>query len=302
MIAERLDSQFRIGDRLRITEAKAGFPMVAINTPLARAVISVYAGQVLSYQPHDQEADLLFLSDGAYYQPGKAIKGGVPVCWPWFGPDPDGRGRPGHGFVRNRPWTLRDVAEEQGGAITVRLGLVDTAETREIWDHAFDLELDVRVGTTLDMALVTRNRGGSPFSLSQGLHTYFRVGDINRVTVTGLAGHRFIDKMDGGLEKTQDGAVTIAGEVDRIYTGVVGPLAIEDRGLGRKIAISTAGSASAVIWNPWQATAKSMADLGDEDYRTLLCVETTNAGPDVVSVPADGEHRLSAVYEASALS
>jgi glucose-6-phosphate 1-epimerase len=152
------------------------------------------------------------------------------------------------------------------------------------------------------VALTTRNRGNTPFTLSQGLHTYFRVGAIGQVTVAGLDGARYIDKMDGSAEKVQEGAVAITGEVDRIYTGISTPLAIEDRALGRRIDIMPTGSASAVVWNPWEATARSMADLGDDDYRVLLCVETTNAGPDVVDVAPDTEHRLGATYSIAPLA
>lgn len=301
MDIERMNAEFAIEEQLTISAGPGGFPMLQIETGAARATISLYAGQVLAYRPAGQAEDLLFLSEKAYYAAGKAIKGGIPVCWPWFGPDPEGQGRPAHGFVRNRPWNLLATEARPDGSIQVRLGLSDTEETRTIWPHAFELEIEIVVGATLETALVTRNRGEAPFVLSQALHTYFRVGEIDRVRVLGLEGTTYIDKMDGGLEKPQAGAVLIDREVDRIYTGVAGHLTIEDSGLGRRIGIDTAGSASAVVWNPWAATAAAMADLDDEDYRSLLCVETTNAGPDLIEVAPGGEHRMSATYSVSAL-
>lgn len=290
-----LARRFGIDNRVSVTEGRGGLVMVEVTTDHATAVISSYAGQVLSYRPRGQR-DLLFLSESAYYAAGKAIKGGVPICWPWFGPDPEGKGRPGHGFVRNRQWDLLGAEARADGSVRVSLGLGDTEETRAVWPHAFSLGLEVTVGASLEVALITRNRGVAPFDLSQGLHTYFRIGDIARTRVFGLEGCAYLDKMEGGVEKRQTGAVTITAETDRVYTGVTGPLEIDDGGLDRRIRITSTGSASAVVWNPWAATAKAMADLGDDDYLRMICVETTNAGPDVIRLAAGAEHRLTACY------
>ncbi|MEW5728725.1 MAG: D-hexose-6-phosphate mutarotase [Pseudomonadota bacterium] len=291
-----LNQRFGIAGTAAVTLGKGGFPLVEVTVPGARAVISAYAGQVLSYQPDGQE-DLFFLSSKAFWADGKAIKGGVPVCWPWFGPDPEGKGRPGHGFVRNRAWDLRAVEALDDGRVQVRVGLTESDATRAIWPYAFDLEVAVTVGAGgIDTALTTRNTGAEPFPLTQGLHTYFRVGDIAAVKVHGLEGTTYIDKMDNGAAKTQDGPVTIAREVDRIYTGVARDLAIEDAGLRRTIRIRASGSASAVVWNPWDVTAAGMADLEPNDYLRMICVETTNAGSDVVTVEPGGSHTLAATY------
>ncbi|GAB6053530.1 D-hexose-6-phosphate mutarotase [Magnetospira thiophila] len=290
MTIDQLNTDFGIAGKLTLVEGPGGLTMLDVSTALATARVSPYAGQVLAYRPTGQTEDLLFLSQQAYYAPGKAIKGGLPVCWPWFGPDPDGLGRPGHGFVRNRAWSLLSTAERPDGTIEIRLGLSDTEETRAIWPHSFELELRAIIGATLEVALITRNRGTEAFPLTQALHSYFRVGDIAQARVLGLEGCTYIDKMDNSTEKPQAGAVTISGETDRIYTGVGPHLSIEDQALGRTLALTSQGSASAVVWNPWAATAQAMADLGDDDYKSMLCVETTNAGPDVVTVAPGGEH------------
>jgi glucose-6-phosphate 1-epimerase len=295
MDIQGLNARFAIAGKVAVIEGDGGFPMVAVTTPAASALVSVYAGQVLSFRPAGAE-DLFFLSDKAFYADGKAIKGGVPICWPWFGPDPDGKGRPGHGFVRNRMWTLRGVEELPDGRIHIRVGLADSEETRAIWPHGFDVELQATIGESLETALVTRNTGTTPFSLSQGLHTYFKVGDASRATVEGLDGVSYVDKMDGGAVKTLAGPVTITGETEMLVTGAPAAMEINDPAMGRAIRIRSQGSASAVIWNPWAKTGGAMADLEPEDYLRLLCVETTNAGPDTVTVPPGGVHRLAAVY------
>lgn len=295
MTVHDLARRFNIDGSVAITEGKGGLAMIDITTDHATALVSPYGGQVLSFRPKGGE-DLLFLSESAYYAPGKAIKGGMPVCWPWFGPDPEGKGRPGHGFMRNRLWDVLSTEVLADGRIRVCLGLTDNAETHFVWPHSFGLRLEVTIGEALDVALVTRNSGTAPFDLTQALHTYFRIGDIARTRVLGLEDCRYIDKMDGGAEKVQDGAVTITGETDRIYTGVTGKLRIDDEALGRRILIDSTGSASAVVWNPWQATAKAMADLGDDDYQRMICVETTNAGPDIIHLAPGAEHRLTVCY------
>lgn len=299
MNIERLNRDFGIADQLAIGAGEGGLPMVQVSNNLAHAQISLYAGQVLSYCPAGQGEDLLFLSGQAYYAAGKAIKGGIPICWPWFGPDPDGKGRPAHGFVRNREWQLLATAALTDGSTRVRMGLSAGDDSRALWPHSFELELEVTVGDSLRTVLTSRNLGSESFPLTQALHTYLRVGDIDRVTVDGLQGHCYIDKMDGGAEKVQQGLLTIDGEVDRIYTGVGADLAVDDPALGRRIDIHSNGSASAVVWNPWEVTAASMADLGDDDYRSMLCVETCNAGSDVITVAPGAEHSLGAEFRLS---
>ncbi|WML88980.1 D-hexose-6-phosphate mutarotase [Thiothrix subterranea] len=272
-------------------------PMINVSNDHADAVISVYAGQVLSFTPKGA-ADVLFVSDKAYYVEGKAIKGGVPICWPWFGADPEGKGRPAHGFMRNRMWSEWETRENADGSTTVILGVESSPETLAIWPHAFRLAMEITVGKTLQLALVTRNTGDAAFTITQAMHTYFAVGDIAQTTVTGLEGTQYLDKAaDGnGATKQQDGAISINSEVDRIYLGVAAEQAIVDGALNRTIRITSSGNKTAVAWNPWAKIAAGMADLQDDDYTRFVCVETTNAADDVVEVVAGAEFRLVAEY------
>ncbi|UJS23823.1 D-hexose-6-phosphate mutarotase [Thiothrix winogradskyi] len=280
----------------RVT-GNGGLPMINVSNDHADAVISVYAGQVLSFTPKGA-ADVLFVSDNAYYAEGKAIKGGVPICWPWFGADPEGKGRPAHGFMRNRMWSEWETRENADGSTTVVLGLESSPETLAIWPHAFRLAMEITVGKTLQLALVTRNTGDAVFTITQAMHTYFAVGDIAQTTVTGLEGTQYLDKAaDGnGGTKQQDGAISINSEVDRVYFGIPAELAIVDGALKRTIRITSSGNKTAVVWNPWAKIAAGMADLQDDDYTRFVCVETTNAADDVVEVAAGAEFRLVAEY------
>jgi glucose-6-phosphate 1-epimerase len=296
MNLESLNSNFAIDGQLEFVEGQGGLILVKIRNALGEALVSTYAGQVLNYRPTGEEEDLLFLSGRAYFEDGKAIKGGVPVCWPWFGPDPQGLGRPAHGFVRNRQWDVIATEQLQDGSTRLVLGLESNDETRAIWANEFQLRIAIRVGASLKIELMTSNQGESAFELTQALHTYFNVGDIQRVQVLGLEGRQYIDKTDAGTEKSQSGPVVIEGEVDRIYKAVAGDLIIDDRQLGRRIRIGSGGSNSAVVWNPWVEIAAQMGDLADEDYRRLLCVETTNAADDLVSVNPGDTYSLVAEY------
>ncbi len=296
MSIDQLNTDYSIAGHLTFAAGNGGFPMIHIDNGQAKALISVYSGQVLSFQPATETADVMFLSEKAYYAEGKAIKGGVPICWPWFGPDPEGLGRPSHGFVRNRLWNVVTTSTTPEGATQVILGLQDTEETRAMWPQAFELTIAITIGTTLTVELITRNLGDKAFPLTQAFHTYFLVGDINRVQVLGLENSQYLDKVDGGVEKTQVGAVVAVGEVDRIYLDVTNELVIDDSSLNRRIRIKSSGSKSAVVWNPWVKIAASMADLDDSDYQRLICVETTNAATDIVEVPAHGEFSLTAIY------
>jgi glucose-6-phosphate 1-epimerase len=293
----QLNTDYDLADQLKFVEGKGGFPLIEINNAKASAAISVYSGQVLSFHPKSEAQDLMFVSDKAYYQTGKATKGGIPICWPWFGPDPESLGRAAHGFVRNRMWNMVRSLTTTDGDTQVILGLSDTPETQSIWPQSFELNLAVTVGESLTVELITRNKGDAPFKLTQALHTYFKVGAINQVQVLGLDGVSYLDKTDGGAEKTQVGAVAIAQEVDRVYKNMTASeLMIADPIFDRRICIAAQGSETAIVWNPWMDITAGMADLDDADYQRFICVETANAADDVVTIAPGAEAHLVANY------
>jgi len=298
------NERFGLPGELEIREGRGGFAYAHIENTHAQADLCIYAGQVLSYTPRGAR-DLLFVSDQAYFAPGKAIKGGIPVCWPWFGPHPDGSSFPDHGFVRTRPWTLLNTGTTANGSTQIRLGCRDDDATRSLWPHAFALHLDVIVGPSLEVALTTRNDSDEPLSITQALHTYFHVGDVRRTRVEGLEGHPFIDKVAGsataGQRFTEQTPVVFEEAVNRIYPSANRRLTVVDEALERRIVIDRAGSHSVVVWNPWIRQAAEMGDFGDEEYLQMLCVETANAADDAIHIPAGGEHRLVSCLESFGL-
>lgn len=297
MTIEQLNAAFAIEGQVQFVEGKGGFPIINIKNAYAEATVSVYAGQILSFKPNHTEHDVLFVSDNAHFQSGKAIKGGTPICWPWFGPDPEGLGRPSHGFVRNRSWTILNIATLDSGETHIVLGVSDTDDTRALYAHRFQLRIEMVIGKTLTLSLITENQSNSAMPITQALHTYFTVGDITKTVVEGLEGTQYLDKTSTKENiVTQQGEVSVDAEVDRIYLDTPTTLAIRDDQLNRRIRITSSGSNSTVVWNPWKVISMQMADLTDEAYQSFICVETTNAASDVVNIPAGESHTLQAVY------
>ncbi len=297
MDIQQLNQDFAIPGSLSFLAGQGDFPLIEISNEQAKALISVYAGHILSFQPVGEPEDLIFVSQQAEYKVGKAIRGGIPLCWPWFGPDPEGLGRSNHGLARNRLWQVLGTETTTSGATRVMLSLEDSSETRAVWDYEFQLAIAITVGQRLEIELISRNTGERAFTLSQALHTYFRVGDIDHVKILGLANCYYFDKVDGGKHKRQAGDVAIAEEVDRIYTDVPAELVIEDASFGRRIRLVSIGSRTAIVWNPWAEGAAKMGDLGDEEFKNMVCVETANAANDTVKVEPNEEYRLSVSYQ-----
>jgi glucose-6-phosphate 1-epimerase len=289
-----LNEQFAIAQHITFAASASGLPVAEIRNSHASASVAVQGGHVIAFQPHGQ-APVLFVSRLAEYKPSKTIRGGIPVCWPWFGKHPTDPSKPFHGFVRAAMWQVMGASVGPGDATEIRLGMTDSEASLALWPHAFDLEIVISVGARLQIELITRNPGSRPFVCGGALHTYYAVGDARQVAIHGLDGRDYLDKVEGFKRKHQQGPVTIAGETDRIYLDTDAACVIDDLALERRIRVAKAGSRTTVVWNPWVEKASQIADLGDEEYLSMVCVETTNADTDVATVAPGGEHRLSAV-------
>ncbi len=289
-----LNDRFAIAEQLSFVAGPGGLPVAEVHNAHATATIALHGGQVLAFQPYGH-APVLWLSKHSFYAPGKAIRGGIPLCWPWFGPHPTDPGLPAHGFVRTASWDLLGTAVVAEGAAQLRLMLTDNLHTLSLWPHAFRLELVITVSTLLQVELVVHNPGTQVFSCGGALHSYFVVSDIGNVKILGLEGRSYIDKLDPAQPKRQAGAITFDQETDRIYVDTRDKCIVDDGGLQRRIVIAKAGSLSTVVWNPWVDKAQRMADFGDDEYGSMVCVETANAADDTVSVAPGTSHRLGTV-------
>lgn len=280
---------------LVVVEAPAGgLSRVRVNGARADAELYLQGGQLTRWQPHGL-APVLFLSSRAAYAPGSAIRGGVPVIFPWFGPHPTDRQAPMHGFARTCPWRLVSSGPGADGAVVLELALDDDAATRRLWPPAFTLRYRVSVGETLHLALEVLNVSAAPFTFEVALHTYLAVGDVETAAITGLEDTAYIDKVDAFARKRHGaGPLRLTGETDRVFLGTRARCVVDDRVLGRRLVIDKTGSATTVVWNPGAARAREIADLEPDGWRRMLCVETANAADDAVTLPPGGRHVMTA--------
>lgn len=269
--------------------------MTALQQPLALAndagIATVYhqGAHVASWTPSRQDP-VLFVSRQAQFVEGKAIRGGVPICFPWFGPGRSGDRTPAHGYARTTPWRL--ISSDDAVAVFAISEDDFSEEARAAFPYRFACEYTVTVGSTLTLELATTNTGDRPFELEEALHTYLAVGDLRSVSVDGLDGVDYVDKVTGEDSVRQDGPVTFHGETDRVYRSGE-PLVVSDPVLGRKLHITMSGAANTVVWNPWTQKAKDMGDFADDEWTQMLCIEGANALDDFVTVAPGQTHRIS---------
>lgn len=294
-----LNQRFAI-EGVAFHEEPNGFMVVKVNNPHASATIAMQGAHLMTFQPKGEEP-LIWMSPEAKLAAGKSIRGGVPVCWPWFGPHESEPKFPAHGFARTVPWRLNQVHALPDGGTRLEFELIQTPATRAQWPHPCAVRNIITVGKTLRHELVTSNIGSEPMVIGQALHTYFQVGDLRKVTVNGLQGCDFLDKVMGFQRLTQHGPVDFCGEVDRIYLAAPATTEIRDPAMKRRIVIRSQGSHSTIVWNPWTKKAAQMGDLGPDGYLHMLCVETANAAGDTVTIAPGAQHRLVAQYAIEAL-
>jgi glucose-6-phosphate 1-epimerase len=291
--ASELNSKFGVPGVVTIDEGKGGLTRIRISGPAAEAEIYLHGAHVTHFQPKGQKP-VLFMSADSHFDHHKAIRGGVPVIFPWFGQNATDPKAPQHGFARTSPWSIRDI-RANGHGVVVTLALASSEATRRYWPHNFEATFTVSVGKALEMTMEIANTDASELSYEEALHTYLAVGDIKRTTIDGLAGRTFIDKVDKATRKIQPpGAFTLNGETDRVYLNTPDTVTVDDAANGRRLVVSKTGSASTVVWNPWIDKAKAMKDFGDDEWPSMLCVETANAADNAVKLTAAARHVMTA--------
>lgn len=262
-------------------------------------LISQQGAQILSYQ-QDGQPPLIWLSEQAAYRRGQGVRGGVPVCWPWFGnllrnpqtvqamhQQPDAA--PAHGWVRTLNWTLEGIDCRDDG-ITLEFSYNTVTHPLPDWPHAAELRLCIQLDERLQIKLGTRNLGETSLSISQALHSYFAVSDIRHVTVEGLHGCRYIETLEDWQQREQTGALHFCGETDRIYLNTPAQLSILDPAWQRRIHLLSRGSHSAVVWNPWTDKAQRLSQFAHDAWQGMLCIENANVMADTLTL-APGEQQ-----------
>lgn len=276
-------------------EAAGSFWLLDIVNDHAQATIALQGAHLTHWQRRGDSTPVIWVSEATKMAHGASIRGGIPICWPWFGAHAENSALPGHGHARTQPWQLIQAATLADGSTELTFTIEQNERHQQSWPYPTEVTYRLTIGQELIAELTTHNRAAHPLLLSQALHTYFRVGAVESATVEGLAGCRYLDKVAGG-EAEQQGAVTIQQEVDRIYLDTPPQLTILDPVLQRRLVIESSGSRSAVVWNPWQLKTERMGDLGREGYHTMLCVETANAATDSRTLNSGEHHTLTARY------
>lgn len=271
---------------VRLTHPAENYPVLEIDHPSCTARVALHGAHVMEWQPAGHEP-VLYCSPQAVLREGKAIRGGIPVCWPWFNAHPTDPSKPAHGVARSRFWQLTD-AQDGGESVELRFELKSDDATRTIWDQDFHAIVEVRLGAELQVSLTSRNTGSAAFQETGALHTYLAVGDIAEVAVQGLDGVAFktVVRDEPGL---QQGDLRIEGEVDRIFSSVATVIVRDGE---RTIHVHKHGSASTVVWNPGPEKAAKLGDLPPEDFRRFVCVEAANTPGAEVTVAPGAHHVL----------
>ena len=267
-------------------------PRLEISTAACTASVYPHGSQVARWQPSHSAAPVLWMSEHSFYDPAKPIRGGVPICFPWFGPNAGDPAAPAHGFARLSDWTLVEAVERTDAQVSLAFAL-EGERMSPAWPFRFRAAFEVLMGPTLTMALEIENRDEAAIGYEEALHTYFTVSDISAISISGLERTTYIDKVGGSPERTQDDApIRFAGETDRVYLDTTAACVIDDPGLRRRIVVDKQHSRSTVVWNPWIAKARAMADFGDGEWPGMVCVETANVGDAAIRLAPGERHRM----------
>lgn len=289
----QLNRHFGIEDVLHFSGGEGGLWRAAITTEQCTAELYRHGAHLTRWRPAGFD-EVLWLSDLARFEYGKAIRGGVPICFPWFAgnqPASDANG-PAHGYARVTTWEYTDVKQDDAGlTLSMRAAI-----------EPFSLQYDVTFRDTLTMRLSVTNSGSTPATFESALHTYFVISQIKGVQVLGLENTDYRDTVGGQVQQlTQaDQPITFEAETDRTYSSAA-TTKIIDPGLQRIITIEKENSGSTVVWNPWSEKATAMGDFGDDEWPGMLCVESGNIEPNAVQLDPEASHTMQVVIRVETL-
>jgi glucose-6-phosphate 1-epimerase len=295
-LPERL-KRFEIPGRVTVMEGNGEMSMVEVTTDHSSAEIYLHGAQVTAFRKKG-EPGLLFLSQCSRFGGNHPIRGGIPIVFPWFGVR---EGMPAHGFARLGEWDLHEVSTVPDGGVTLRFGLPENAMRATLPPFMANYVISVSERLSLEL-IITNASADQPFAFETCLHTYFAVGDIANVSLEGLEGADYLDALENMAQK-RDAApsIRINGEIDRVYYNTNAAVDIVDPGLGRRVRVEKSGAASTIVWNPWIQKSQLMPDFGTEEYRSMICVESGNVGPNRLVLPPGKSCVLGVAIESSPL-
>ncbi len=292
MTIEDLTKRFGLNGAVRFDQDSGGLTRATIATTTATAEIYLQGAHVARWQPRSAEQPVLFLSPKSQFAAARAIRGGVPLVFPWFAERKGGLPGGMHGFARTLPWELV-AAEQRPECVALSLKLLPNQTTRDLGFDHFVLVYEVVVGKTLSLSLEVENVGDSTLIFEEALHAYYSVSDVRQVEVSGVGDTDYLDRAHGAVRKhLSPGAIRFAGETDQLHLNTQSAITISDPGWQRRIVIEKRGSNCTVVWNPWQAKAAALTDLGAEAWPHFVCVEPANAAENAVTLAPAGMHRM----------
>ena len=292
------EKRLKLHAHVNQTQDESGLQYLEIDNPLATGKIALQGAHIMAWQPKFLANPVLWMSSNARFVKGRSIRGGVPICWPWFGAHPTDSTFCPHGFARVIPWRVVDIDATPTGATRIILNMQETAEAKRQLSYPYELTLTITIGRRLRIDLATTNHADHPFVIGEAFHTYFNISDLSNVQITGMEDCVFADKILKYERNVEHNALKFDGtEYDRVYIHHSSDCAIHDTGFKRTIHVSKSGSDTTVVWNPGAEKASQMADMGAPDeWRKTICVETTNALENMVVINPGRKHILSAEY------
>ena len=290
---DTLNQKFGIPNVVEVISGSGGLPKIHVTYPSATADIYLHGAQLTSWQPVNAD-EVLFLSEHSSWQDGRAIRGGIPVCFPWFRSKVDAPSAPAHGFVRTKEWRVESVKID-GESVVVICSTENDESTHRWWPQAFRLVHILSIGKSLRLELIVTNTGPTSFRFEEALHTYFRVSQVQKVSIRGLDQIAYLDNIHGNCKKTQSGDLILTAKTDNAYINVNSAAELVDPTCRRTIRTEKENSATTVVWNPWQEGAASLNDLGDDEWRQFACVEASNVLASAISLAPGQEHRMQAI-------
>jgi glucose-6-phosphate 1-epimerase len=285
--------RWEIPGAAQIVEGNGGLPKVRVTSARAEGEIYLHGAHVTSWKPAGRE-EVFFVSSGSRWEDGRAIRGGIPICFPWFGNKADDPKAPAHGFVRTKAWQLESIARV-GDAVQVSMFTESSEDTKKWWPAEFRAVYRVTFDSELSLELEVTNLGQARVRFEEALHAYHRVGDIEKVRVRGLDGVSYLDKTDANREKRQQGEIAIVSETDRVYLDTAGAIEIEDPALKRRTRVTKENSRTTVVWNPWIEKARALSDLPADEWKRMICIETSNVSAYSLTLPPGQQSKMKAV-------
>ncbi len=290
---DQLEELYSIEGELGFFEDDEGLISITVSNKYADAEIYLQGAQVTSFAPVNS-MDILWMSPDSLFEAGKAIRGGIPLCFPWFGPSKE-EGQPQHGFARLMNWDVTEVKNMPNSETFIRLQLCSSEETKAYWPHDFCAELLITVARTLTASLKVTNTSTNDFEYTCALHSYFNVSDIEHIAIDGLKGTQYRHSFAPEVFTQEEDLLEIKQEENRYYFNTEATCVIEDLAFKRKIEVGKSGSKVTVVWNPGEENCTKMNDVPDHGYLNFVCVEAVNSLDDVIKLSPQQSHETSVI-------